>query len=160
MFGFFDGNQNPFMMMNMFAGEDFGEQEDQDEKVGMNPMMFMQQAFMLQMQMMQLMQTMFMMPLQMMTSLLPMMESFNPMSNAEEFPEKLKGLKDKMGSMTGGDEGSKDGFKLGNFSIPPAMIGKLMQMDMSPENLEKLQGILDFVFEIMPNKKSDSESEE
>ena len=51
-------------------------------------------------------------------------------------------------------------FKLGKLEIPPELLGRLMQMDMSPENLEKLQKLLDFVFDAMPQPKDDSAIEE
>jgi len=46
-----------------------------------------------------------------------------------------------------------DGFKLGNMEIPPEMLGTLLSMDMSSENLEKLQKLLDILFEAMPKEK-------
>lgn len=42
------------------------------------------------------------------------------------------------------------GFKLGGMEVPPELLGMLLNIDMSPEDLEKLQGVLDFVFEAMP----------
>ena len=153
MFNFFDWNQNPFMMMNMFDSEDYNTGEDSEENMEMNPMLFMQQAFMLQMYMMQMMQTMFMMPFQMMGQFMSTMNTKNP----AELVERLKGTLEAFAGVSGKKE---SGFKLGDMSIPPAMIGKLMQLDMSPENLEKLQGVLDFVFEAMPKRRDDSEYEE
>ena len=58
-----------------------------------------------------------------------------------------------------GAPGADSGFKLGNISIPPALIGKLMQMEMSPENLEKLQSVLDFVFEMIPSKQEEQDEQ-
>ena len=154
MFNFFDGDQNMFMtMMNMGEAEDSDEKEDSLGGNDMNPFSFMQQAFMMQMRMMQMTQAMFMMPMQMMSAFMPMMDPQN-------FSSMVTGLKSKMGSMTSMPEGAESGFKLGNISIPPALIRKLMQIDMSPENLEKLQGVLDFVFASMPQKKNDTEDEE
>ena len=154
MFNFFDGDQNMFMtMMNMGEAEDSDETEDSLGGNDMNPFSFMQQAFMMQMRMMQMTQAMLMMPMQMMSAFMPMMDPQN-------FSAMFTGLKDKMGPMTGMPEGDESGFKLGNISIPPALIRKLMQIDMSPENLEKLQGVLDFVFASMPQKKNDTEDEE
>ena len=154
MFNFFDGDQNMFMtMMNMGEAEDSDEKEDSLGGNDMNPFSFMQQAFMMQMRMMQMTQAMLMMPMQMMSAFMPMMDPQN-------FSSMVTGLKSKMGSMTGMPEGDESGFKLGNISIPPALIRKLMQIDMSPENLEKLQGVLDYVFASMPQKKNDTEDEE
>ena len=154
MFNFFDGDQNMFMtMMNMGEAEDSDETEDSLGGNDMNPFSFMQQAFMMQMRMMQMTQAMFMMPMQMMSAFMPMMDPQN-------FSSMVTGLQSKMGSMTGMPEGDESCFTLGNISIPPALIRKLMQIDMSPENLEKLQGVLDFVFASMPQKKNDTEDEE
>lgn len=44
------------------------------------------------------------------------------------------------------------GFQLGGVEIPPQLLARLMQMDMSPENLSKLQKALDFLFEAMPQQ--------
>lgn len=49
--------------------------------------------------------------------------------------------------------GQQEGFKLGSITIPPELLKKLMQMDMSPENLEKLQKVLDFVLGSIPEQK-------
>ena len=46
------------------------------------------------------------------------------------------------------------GFKLGDMEIPPEILGTLLSMDMSPENLEKLQKLLDLVFEVMPKSEN------
>ena len=49
------------------------------------------------------------------------------------------------------------GFKLGTFEIPPELLATVMQLDMSPEHLEKLQKVLDTVLPLMtpacPNKQ-------
>ncbi len=45
-----------------------------------------------------------------------------------------------------------------NFDIYPEMLQKLMAMDMSPENLEKLQKVLDFIFCMIPDKKVERDS--
>lgn len=42
------------------------------------------------------------------------------------------------------------GFKLGNWELPPELLSMLLNIDMSPENLEKLQRTLDFAFEALP----------
>lgn len=125
MFDFFDNQQNPFaFMMNMTGNENASENEASDA----DPMQLMQQMFMMQMQFMQMM---CMMPLQMMQGMANML---NKNAGAEEVHEEAK----------------NEGFKIGNFSVPPELLSKLMQMDMTPGNLEKLQRVLDFVFEAMP----------
>ncbi len=48
--------------------------------------------------------------------------------------------------------GQPGGFQLGGVEIPPQLLARLMQMDMSPENLSKLQKALDFLFEAMPQQ--------
>jgi hypothetical protein len=47
------------------------------------------------------------------------------------------------------------GFKLGGMNIPPELLSKVMQIDMSPENLKKLQKFLDVAFSVMPQTKDD-----
>ena len=141
MFDFFNNQKNPLMfMMNMMNMDNMEEKTDAAEEKtdGADPMQLMAQAFMLQMQMMQ---TMCMMPLQMMQSFAKMMSesgalhAFKPEADASA--------------------GQPGGFKLGSFEIPPWLLTRLMQMDMSPENLEKLQSVLDFVFEAMPKPKDE-----
>jgi trigger factor len=56
--------------------------------------------------------------------------------------------------------GQAEGFRLGNMEIPPEMLGTLLSMDMSPENLEKLQKLLDIVLEAMPKTKDSNAGEE
>ena len=125
MFDFFDNQQNPFsFMMNMTGNENASENEASDA----DPMQFMQQMFMMQMQ---FMQTMCMMPFQMMHAMANMLSKG---AGAQETEEKA----------------GNEGFKIGNFNVPPELLSKLMQMDMTPENLEKLQRVLDFMFESMP----------
>ena len=48
-------------------------------------------------------------------------------------------------------------FKLGNMDVPPELLGMLLNIDMSPEDLEKLQRLLDFVFEAMPKPANDND---
>ena len=100
----------------------------------------MKETFGMQKQMMQTMQTMCMMPMQFMMGFLDMMEA--GISNADD-PEAAAA------------EGQKGGFKLGNMEIPPKLLAWLMQIDMSPENLAKLQRVLDFVFDAMPQPKDE-----
>ena len=151
MFNFFDNEKNPFMyMMNMENPENEAEREKEPADAGLTQMM--QQVFTLQMQMMQqtfmthmeMMQLMCMMPMQL-----------------------TQGIFDRMGTGTGSapdshepgehaSDGQGSGFKLGNMEVPPELLSRLMRMDMSPENLEKLQRLLDFVFDAMPQPKQKS----
>ena len=120
-------------MMNM----ENTENADSNEGVDMAALQLMQQAMMMQMQ---LMQTMCMMPLQLMQSFLETLESAAP---------------ELFRSEAGESEEQKGGFQLGSLEIPPWLLAKLMQLDMSPENLAKLQRVLDFVFEAMPQPKDE-----
>ena len=137
MFDFFNNQPNPFMfMMNMMGCED----AEEGETAGAAPMPFMQQAFMMQMQ---FMQNMFMMPMQFMQGMAGMMNMNGAAENAAGPAAERQGT-----------------FKLGNISIPPELLRTLMQMDMSPENLEKLQSVLDFIFEMMPEPKDAGPAQE
>ena len=128
MFSFFDDSQNPFMnMMN-------GDNQTSNEDATMPMVSLMQQAFKLQMQ---FMQSMCMIPLCTMQTLSTMLGNL-PGDAAPEKPASRQA----------------GGFKLGDMEIPPEVLGTLMSMDMSPENLEKLQKVLDFVFEAMPKSKT------
>ena len=128
MFSFFDDQQNPFMnMMN-------GNNQTPNEDTTMPMVALMQQAFKLQMQ---FMQSMCMMPLYMMQSMSTMLGNLP----GDVAPEKAA-------------TGHAGGFKLGDMEIPPEILGTLLSMDMSPENLEKLQKLLDLVFEVMPKSKN------
>lgn len=128
MFSFFDDQQNPFMnMMN-------GNNQTPNEDTTMPMVALMQQAFKLQMQ---FMQSMCMMPLYMMQGMSTMLGNLP----GDVAPEKAA-------------TGHAGGFKLGDMEIPPEILGTLLSMDMSPENLEKLQKLLDLVFEVMPKSKN------
>jgi hypothetical protein len=160
MFNFYDDNKNPFMCMMNMSGE--GKDEE-------NPMQFMQQAFSMQMQMMQ---TVMNTQMQMMKTMADAMgkAGFAGASGSSGFPGFGAGAgsaegngadadKDASEGAAAGDGSSgaasaaSTGFKLGKMNIPPELLSKLMQMDMTPENLEKLQGVLDFMF----NEKSEEE---
>ena len=142
MFSFFDNQQNLFMnMMNMMNGNDRTPGED----AAMPMAAFMQQAFKMQMQ---FMQSMCMMPLCMMQTMSTMLGKFP----GDAAPEKAAPEK--------AATGQAGGFKIGDMEIPPEILGTLLSMDMSPENLEKLQKLLDFVFELMPQSKKATETEE
>lgn len=147
MFDFFDNQKSPLMfMMNManMEEEDAPEAETADADPT-NPMELMKQAFAMQMQMMQMAQMLCMMPLQLMQSFLETLESAAP---------------ELFRSEAGESEEQKGGFRLGSLEIPPWLLAKLMQIDMSPENLAKLQRVLDFVFEAMPEPKDECSQRE
>ena len=141
MFDFSDNQKNPLMfMMNMMNMENTEDEADAEEKsADAEPMQLMKQAFGMQMQMMQTMCTMQM----------QFMQGFAKMMGMN------KGLLDALKPEADASLGQPGGFKLGNMEIPPWLLTKLMQMDMSPENLEKLQRVLDFVFEAMPQAKDE-----
>ena len=143
MFDFFDNQKNPLMFMMNMMNNACTEEEAAPEKASAeaDPMELMKQAFEMQMQMIQIAQTLCMMPLQLMQSFLAMMEAGMPDGASA--------------AASGAEEGQKGGFKLGNMEIPPWLLAKLMQIDMSPENLAKLQRVLDFVFEAMPQPKDE-----
>ena len=136
MFDFSDNQKNPLMfMMNMMNMENTEDEADAEEKsADAEPMQLMKQAFGMQMQMMQTMCTM----------QLQFMQVFAKMMGMN------KGMFDAFKSEDDAPAGQPGGFKLGSFEIPPWLLTKLMQMDMSSENLGKLQRVLDFVFEAMP----------
>lgn len=134
MFQFFDQQQNPFAaMMNM----ENTENADSNEGVDMAALQLMQQAMMMQMQ---LMQMMCMMPMFMMQGMAAMLSR-----------------KSGDGETENAAPGQAGGFKLGNMELPPELLGALLKMDMSPENLEKLQKVLDFVFEAIPHRKDEKD---
>ncbi|MBE6040411.1 MAG: hypothetical protein E7219_05565 [Clostridiales bacterium] len=139
MFDFSDDHKNPFMFMMNMNEEDAEAMESFDFGSFSNPMMFMQQAFMMQMQMAAYM---FMMPLQMMKSMAGMVSGAMN-GETEEKSEAAPGT-----------------IKIGNFNVSPEMLQKLMAMDMSPENLEKLQKVLDFTLGMIPDKKAENDSQE
>ena len=139
MFDFSDFQMNPFMFMMNMDEDDAKDMKSPGFEDFYNPMMFMQQMFMMNMM---IMQNMFMMPMQMMQF---MMNMGNMNSDTQE-----NGSEEKAGAAA-----PAGGFKLGNMNIPPEMLTKLMEMDMSPENLQKLQKVLDFVFSAMPDQKAE-----
>ena len=148
MFEFFNGQQNPFMsnpFMAMMGAADTGNEETEEKNA--DPMQFMQQLFAMQMQMAQ---NMMMMPLQMIQNITNMsgMPNMAGMPGMPDLAGMFKGF--GMAEKEEKTNGQKEGFSLGGMNIPPELLKKLMQMDMTPENLEKLQKVLDFVFEAMP----------
>ena len=149
MFDFFDNEKNPFLfMMNIMGngsapeGRPAADASDANPSDA-NPMQLMQQMFQLQMQ---LMQTVMLMPMQLMQGMV------NLMNQAAAQPADTEAAAAQPAEPKP-EAAPKSGFKLGNLTVPPELLSKLMQMEMSPENLEKLQGALDFVFEAMPDQK-------
>ena len=137
MFDFFDSNQNPFMaMMQMDQTPPQEETPQTDGAPGMEAMQLMQQMFQMQMQ---FAQYMFMMPFCLMQGAAGLMG---------------QGV-DKAADTDGGAAAPQAGFQIGGLTIPPELLQKLLQMDMTPENLQKLQGVLDFVFSAMPEAKKE-----
>ena len=137
MFDFFDSTQNPFMaMMQMDQAPQQEETPQTDAAPGMEPMQLMQQMFQMQMQ---LAQYMFMMPFCLMQGAASLMGQ--GADNAAE-PD-------------AGAAAPQGGFQLGGLTIPPELLQKLLQMEMTPENLQKLQGVLDLVFSVMPEAKKE-----
>ena len=132
MFNFFDNQQSPFPFMPNTENQNAGG------TMNVAAMQFVQQTWVMQMQMMQ---TMCMMPMYMMQGMAAMLG------------QGFRVADEKSAS------GQTSGFKLGNMEIPPELLGMLLKMDMSPENLEKLQKVLDFVFEAMPESKSAAPAE-
>ena len=138
MIDFFDPKKNPFMSMMNPQGAD-GAQEGQSAWTplmpgmaqGMEAMQLMTQMFQMQMQ---LAQMMWMMPMQLMQGMAAGMAQMGAAAQKE-------------GAAQPG------GFQLGGMTIPPELLKKLLQMDMSPENLEKLQKILDILFAAIPENK-------
>ena len=126
MFSFFDNQQNP--LMGMMRAENRAQND------GAGSMSFMQQAWMMQMQ---FMQNMCMMPLYMMQGFTSMLGQFIGGMAPEAAPERAAA-------------GQAGGFKIGDMELPPELLGTLLNLEMSPENLEKLQKTLDFVFGAMP----------
>ena len=143
MFDFFDGSINPFMaMLNSEKPEEEGGSDQAgfgfpfpgaDAGGNANPMEWMQQAWMMQMQ---FAQAMFLMPFQMMQGFAGLLGGF---PDSEDAPE------DKAAQA--------GGFQLGSMTIPPELLRSLLKLEMSPENLKKLQKLLDFSFSLMPDPK-------
>ena len=141
MIDFFDPKKNPFIsMMNPQGSEDAQE----GQSAWTPPMPGMAQG-MEMMQMMQMMTQMFQMQMQFaqMMWMMPMhlMQGMAGMAQA--------GAAQKEG------EAQPGGFQFGGMTIPQELLQKLLQMDMSPENLEKLQKVLDFLFAAIPGNKGE-----
>ena len=138
MIDFFDPKKNPFLSMVNPQGP-YGAQEGQSAWTPPMPWMAqgMEEAMQMMTQMlqlhMQLAQMMWMMPMNIMQG----MAGMTRMDTAAQ-----KGSAEQPG-----------GFQLGGMTIPPELLQTLLQMDMSPENLEKLQKLLDFMFAAIPENK-------
>ena len=133
MTDFFNDQQNPFA--SLMGAMDAGSDDDTAAENGdMNPMLLMQRAFMMHLQMMQFMWTM---PMQLMAGAMDWMSQNMP----EEQPNEEKA--------------APEGFQLGNLNVSPELLKKVMEMDMTPENLEKLQKVLDVVFAAMPKSNKE-----
>ena len=143
MFDFFDDQKkNPLMLlMNLMNAQDSQSGEGaEDKRAEPDPLALMKQAFEMHMQMVILAQQLCMLPMHFMQKLLEGLES---------------------GELTkGASEAKPGGFKLGNVEIPPKLLAWLMQLDMSPENLGKLQRVLDFLFEVLPQPKREQPEQE
>ena len=71
----------------------------------------------------------------------------NSMQMVKNLVEKFKELQEKYSS------DNTQTMDLGGIKVPAEVFRKLLSIEMSPENLEKLQGALDFFFGMMDNKK-------
>ena len=138
MIDFFDPNKNPFISMMNPQGP-YGAQEGQSAWMSQMPWMAqgMEEAMQMMTQMfqmqMQLAQMMWMMPMHIMQGMAGM---------------------GQMGAAAQKDSAAQPGgFQLGGMTIPPELLQKLLQMEMSPENLEKLQKVLNFLFAAIPENK-------
>ena len=144
MFNFFEIGKNPFMaMMNQEKSEEDGGNSStgfgflfpgEGTDGEMNPLQWMQQAVAMQMQ---LAWNMFMMPLQMMQGIAGSMGAARDSGDDAE---------DKAPAQAGG-------FQIGPMEIPPELLRFLLKLEMSPENLKKLQKVLDCTFSLLPESK-------
>ena len=140
MFNFFDNQKNPLMfMMNMMNQENMENDAGlENELVDAELMELLKQGFEMQMQMMGMMCTMHMQFLQGVANMMGLDKVLDALKPETDVPD-----------------GQSGGFKLGSLEVPPQLLAKLMQMDMSPEILSRLQRVLDFVFEAMPQTKDE-----
>lgn len=138
MIDFFDPNKNPFISMMNPQGPD-GAQGGQSAWIPPMPwmaqgteeaMQMMTQLFLMQMQFAQMM---WMMPMHLMQGMAGMAQ--------------MGAAAQKKSSAQPG------GFQLGGMAIPPELLHKLLQLEMSPENLEKLQKVLNYLFAAIPENK-------
>lgn len=124
----------------------------------MKPMEFMQQAFLMQLQ---FMHDMTEMQMQFMRSMGNLMKPENSHMDSGSFGATSCPIDGDMNyDMPAADAvkaptAPEEGFKLGNLTVPPELLKKLLRMDMSPENLEKLRKVLDVVLSSIPGQKED-----
>ena len=140
MIDFFDPKKNPFISMMNPQGP-YGAQEGQS--AWMPPMPWMAQSMEETMQMMTQMLQMHMQLAQMMW-MMPM-----------QIIQGMAGMAQMGATVQKGSAAQSGGFQLGGMAIPPELLQTLLQMDMSPENLEKLQKVLDFMFAAIPENKDE-----
>ena len=138
MIDFFDPKKNPFISMMNPQGPD-GAQDGQS--VWTPPMPWMAQGMEEAMQMMTQMLQMHMQFAQMMW-----MIPVNIMQG-------MAGIAQMGTAAQKGSAAQPGGFQLGGMAIPPELLQTLLQMEMSPENLEKLQKVLDYLFAAIPENK-------
>jgi len=143
MIDFFDPKKNPFISMMNPQGPD-GAQEGQSAWTPPMPWMAqgMEEAMQMMTQMLQLhmqfAQMMWMMPMNIMQG--------------------MAGMARMGATVQKGSAEQPGGFQLGGMTIPPELLQTLLQMEMSPENLEKLQKVLDFMFAAIPENKDEQGS--
>ena len=65
------------------------------------------------------------------------------------FPFFMQGMNNDQGKE---DTASQDGFPFMGMTIPKTMLQKLLNMDWSPEELDKLQKVIDMIYAVMPKK--------
>ena len=138
MIDFFDPTKNPFMSM-MYSQDPNGTQEGQSAWTPPMPWMAqgMEEATQMMTQMFQL---------QMQFALMMWMMPMHLMQGMAGIAQMGTAAQKKSTAQPGG-------FQLGGMTIPPEMLQKLLQMEMSPENLEKLQKVLNFMFAAIPKNK-------
>ena len=65
------------------------------------------------------------------------------------FPFIMQGMKNNAGKE---ETSEQDGFSFMGITIPKSMLQKLLNMDWAPEELDKLQKIIDMIYAMMPKK--------
>ena len=138
MSDFFDPKKNPFLSMMNPQGPN-GAQEGQS--AWMPPMPWMAQGME---EAMQMMTQMFQMQMQF-AQMMWMMPMY--------FMQGMAGMARTGAAAQKESAAQPGGFQLGGMTIPPELLQKLLRMDMSPDNLEKLQKALDLLFAAIPENK-------
>lgn len=124
----FMGNMNPCGPWNMQSGG----------WPNMHPMMLMMNGFMMQNMMMQYM-------------IFQFLQKSDPLGAMRDM---MRGRDAENGTDTGsGQKGS--GFSLFGVEVPPSVLRKLLSIDASPEDLKKLQSLLDAFFDRIPDPESE-----